>query len=869
MRERSARRSCCALAVALCLAAVAPAAAEPPGPVLPGFEDVSVASAVAAPTAVRFAPMPDGRILVAEKSGVVLAFDRERDPDPDVLVDLRDEVHDFWDRGMLGMALDPGFATNHRLYLLYTRDAGIGETPPRWSDDCPTPPGATEDGCVVSARLVRVTLGTLGEPPVVEPLIEQEWCQQFPGHSIGTVAFGPDGMLYAGAGDGAMWGLPDYGQHGYPAANPCADPDGEGGSLRSQDARTDGDPAGLDGAIVRVDPQTGEAAPGNPFSAAADPGKRRIVAFGMRNPFRFTFRPGSSELWIGDVGNETSEEIDRVDVGRATAPNLGWPCFEGADRVEAFADRALCASLPDAEVTMPRFTYRHYEGAAAVGEDCDPSPGSSLSGIAFLGDSSDYPAELDGALFFADYSRNCVWVARAAGDGQPDFTTTRVFARGGAGGGVIDLQAGPGGDLVYAYYDPWDATNSEIRRIRYSPANSPPVARVEADPPYGPLDLHVRFSADGSSDADGDALDYAWDLDGDGAFDDATGPTAEHTYTERALVTVRVQVRDQLAEDVAEVRVGAGDTPPVASFDAPAAGAPWAAHAPIELRASATDAEGDAVTFAWTVTLQHCGHSGGCHAHPLQQLTGAEAAVDGPEHEYPSHLVVRLTATDALGLSDVVVRELHPAAVSVSVATDPRGLAASLATPGGSAPSQTVIAGSNAILTAPSPQTLGDREFLLAGWDDGDGASPRLVRLTADHAFVARFEPVAPRPPPPPPPPAADTTAPALRLSGARRQRLTDGRLRLRAGCPAEACRLVVRPLLRIGRRASGTAVSTRQLRRGETATIAVRLTAAQRRAVARALDAGRRVTVRLRATAADAAGNATARRLTVELRPG
>ena len=210
-------------------------------------------------------------MFVAEKSGRVRVYRGVDDPEPAVAIDLSEQVHDFWDRGLLGMALDPAFAVNGRLYVLYTRDAAIGGAPPRWGDRCPDPPGATTAGCVVSAALARITVDALGVATEVETLIQDEWCQQYPSHTIGTVAFGPDGMLYAGAGDGAGFIQHDWGQlpgvDGFPA-NPCGDPPDEGGSMRSQDVRTPADPTGLSGAILRVDPATGDGAPGNPFAPA-------------------------------------------------------------------------------------------------------------------------------------------------------------------------------------------------------------------------------------------------------------------------------------------------------------------------------------------------------------------------------------------------------------------------------------------------------------------------------------------------------------------------------------------------------------------------------------------------------------------------
>src|SRR5262249_27238422 len=145
-----------------------------------------------------------------------------------------------------------------------------------------------------------------------EQVLVEDWCQQFPSHSIGHIAFGPDGALYVSAGEGASFNVVDYGQFGTPL-NPCGDPPAgvggtespptaEGGALRSQSLRRPSGPASLDGAILRVDPTTGAALPDNPLYSSADLRARRIIAYGVRNPFRFTFRPGTNEVWVGDVG---------------------------------------------------------------------------------------------------------------------------------------------------------------------------------------------------------------------------------------------------------------------------------------------------------------------------------------------------------------------------------------------------------------------------------------------------------------------------------------------------------------------------------------------------------------------------------------
>ena len=161
-------------------------------------------------------------MFVAEKSGLIKVFDSLSDTTPTLFADLRTKVHNFWDRGLLGLPLDPDFPAKPFVYVSYTHDAAIGgDRAQVGRPRARIPPGPTTNGCVVSGRLSRLQpTGTQAGP---EQVLIEDWCQQFPSHSIGDLAFGADGALYATGGDGASFNYADYGQCGSPK-NPCDDP---------------------------------------------------------------------------------------------------------------------------------------------------------------------------------------------------------------------------------------------------------------------------------------------------------------------------------------------------------------------------------------------------------------------------------------------------------------------------------------------------------------------------------------------------------------------------------------------------------------------------------------------------------------------
>ena len=374
--------------------------------VLQGFVDESVIGGLTLPVA--FTTLPDGRVLIAEKAGVVRIVSGGRLL-PDAFIDLRDHVNDYWDRGLLGLAADPAFAQNGFVYLFYVHE-----------DDPFTYSGPK------TSRVVRVTAVGDDADPATEVVLLGGIPADSPSHNGGAMRFGPDGALWLTTGDASSFN----------AVDPRA--------LRTQQLDS------LAGKLLRVGTD-GRGLPDNPFwTGDADAVRSKVYAYGFRNPFRLTFRPGTGRPYIADVGANDWEEVNAVVRGG----NHGWPCVEGPLPQAGYQPLAECQALyaqGAAALAMPLVSYPHVPGTASV------TGGAFYTGTAF-------PDLYRGAYFFGDFSRGTLHYVSIDG---ADTTAGAIKGFGTGIDGVVDVQADAAG-LLYL-----SVTAGELRRVRYVPETGP------------------------------------------------------------------------------------------------------------------------------------------------------------------------------------------------------------------------------------------------------------------------------------------------------------------------------------------------------------------------------------------------------------
>jgi glucose/arabinose dehydrogenase len=485
-------------------------------------EDVTlelVLSGLHDPVDATHAPGDTFRLFLAEQRGRILILDLASAAlRATAFLDIRARVSDGGERGLLGLAFHPDYPTNRAFFVNYTRSGDGATVIARYlaSPDDPNRALRTESVILVIA-------------------------QPFANHNGGQLQFSPrDGYLYIGTGDGGSGG----------------DPENNGQN-----------PQSLLGKMLRIDVDSAvpyAIPPDNPFAGVTGV-RGEIWALGTRNPWRFSFDPSTHDLYIGDVGQNTWEEIDYQPAESPGGENYEWRVREGDHTYSAGT-----AYGPGRRVA-PLFEYRH---------SIDAIQGDSITaGVVYRGCRM---PDLHGRYFFADYEDGWVRSLRIDGGLATDVRDHTAAFNEGVAGSVLSPVAfgndGRGEVYLLDFQSGGTATEGRLYRIvPATPPNHPPTARITTDPSPAQVTLAAgttQILLDGTSSDDGDGgtqeLSYRWDKVAEASGDTIGRPAKETTlvtFTQSGDYTYRLTVSDGIASASADL-IDANDSGEVDVSDA-------------------------------------------------------------------------------------------------------------------------------------------------------------------------------------------------------------------------------------------------------------------------------------------------------------
>lgn len=351
----------------------------------------------------------DNRLFIVEKGGIIRIASLDGQPTTaPVFLDISDRVEaDPSEAGLLGLVFHPDYDTNGYFYVNYTHDK--------------------EGQLVTRISRFEVMAGLPDEADPGSELILLEIEQPFGNHNAGDLNFGPDGTLYFGLGDGGDSGDPGD---------------------RAQDLTV------LLGKMIRinVDPDAGDppdcgggsapysVPPTNPFVDGPGQNCDEIWAYGLRNPWRFSFDRLTNDMFIGDVGQGQWEEIDFQPAASNGGENYGWRCYEGNHEYNTSG----CGDVDN--YVFPIHEYEHESGRRSV-----------TGGYVYRGNQS---PSLQGHYLYADYGTGEIWGLTPNGGG--DWTNTLLVTNSDSVGLVSSFGEDANGELYLAQY----AGNGKIYRIQ-------------------------------------------------------------------------------------------------------------------------------------------------------------------------------------------------------------------------------------------------------------------------------------------------------------------------------------------------------------------------------------------------------------------
>ena len=540
----------------------------------PGKLDYSKTKSVRAPEENRFTKtvlefnldeptemtiLPDGKIIFIERKGAVKLYNPS---DGKVNLINTFKVGTKFEDGMIGLAADPDFAKNNWLYVFYSHPERSANVLSRF---------VFKDGKIDESS----------EKELLEVVTQRETCC----HTGGSLAFGPGGNLFISTGDNTS----PFESDGYSPSDERAGRspfDAQKSSANTNDLR---------GKVLRIHPEadgTYTIPDGNLFPKGEANTRPEIYVMGCRNPYRISVDQKTGYVYWGDVGPDAGQNdsirgprgYDEVNQAQK-AGFFGWPYFVGNNYPYAkydFASKTVSAKWDPAAPlnespnntgkrelppVSPPFIWYPYEKSdefpmAKIGGR-NAMAGPIYYSENFKGVETAFPDYFNGKLMFYDWMRG--WIHLASMNEKGAITDIEPFMPSTTFNNICDMAYGPDGKLyMLEYGTKWFAKNLDARlvRIDYNKGNRPPVAKLKADKVAGSVPLAVNFSADGSSDPDGDRLTY--ELKAAGKTHTSNDGKFKVTFDKAEAIDATVTVKDDKgASSTSVVRVVAGNEAPV------------------------------------------------------------------------------------------------------------------------------------------------------------------------------------------------------------------------------------------------------------------------------------------------------------------
>ncbi|MGH7521347.1 MAG: ThuA domain-containing protein [Gemmatimonadales bacterium] len=525
---------------------------------------------------IELAVLPDERVLFVERRGGVNLYtpaDGRVRRIATIPVSTKYTDSSQAEDGLLGLAADPGFATNGWIYLFYS------------------PAGPEPKNLLARYQMKGDSLDLASRTVVLEVGVQRLQCC----HTGGSIAFDAKGNLYVSTGDNSN-----------PFASGYAPIDERPGRMPWDAQKSSGNTNDLRGKILRIHPEpdgTYTIPAGNLFPPGTAKTRPEIYTMGHRNPYRISIDSHTGFLYWGDVGPDAN--VDSVgrgprgydEIGQARSPgNYGWPYFVGNNQAynkTAFVDSVTLTAAAQFDPAQPvnrspnntgltelppaRSAYIWYPYAASTDFPILGSGGRTAEAGPvfyrddFRGAARPFPRYYDGKLFIYEFMRH--WIMAVTMDAKGDLVSIERFMPSVEFSAPIEMEFAPSGDLyLLEYGTAWFQGNPDARlvRIEYNAGNRKPTVAAAVDRPAGALPLRVELSSAGTVDLDEDSLRYEWTITrrNGSVVQRLTQPNPSFTFTRPGTYTASLTVTDaQGAHAAADVQIVAGNEPPNVAID--------------------------------------------------------------------------------------------------------------------------------------------------------------------------------------------------------------------------------------------------------------------------------------------------------------